>query len=52
MKFGERVRQARKAKRYDLRTLAGPGTCVVEATVTDPWGAVARDSFSFRVLAP
>lgn len=36
----------------DLTTLAGPGTCVVEATVTDPWGAVGRDSFSFRVLAP
>lgn len=35
----------------DLRT-TGPGTCVVEATVTDPWGAVGRDSFSFRVLAP
>ncbi len=36
----------------DLTTLAGPGTCVVEATVTDPWGAVGRDRFSFRVLAP
>lgn len=35
----------------DLRT-TGPGTCVVEATVTDPWGAVTREAFSFRVLAP
>jgi hypothetical protein len=36
----------------DLTTLVGPGTCVVEATVTDPWGAVGRDRFSFQVLAP
>jgi len=36
----------------DLTTTAGPGTCVVEATVTDPWGAVGRDRFSFGVLAP
>jgi hypothetical protein len=36
----------------DIRTLAGPGTCVVEATVTDPWGAVGRDTLRFRVLAP
>jgi hypothetical protein len=36
----------------DLSTLAGPGTCVVELAVTDPWGAVGRDRFSFRVLAP
>lgn len=35
----------------DVRT-TGPGTCTVEATVTDPWGAVGRDRFSFRVLAP
>jgi hypothetical protein len=36
----------------DIRTLAGPGTCVIEATVTDPWGLVGRDRISFRVLAP
>lgn len=36
----------------DVRTLTGPGTCVVEATVTDPWGAVGRDRFSFAVSAP
>jgi hypothetical protein len=36
----------------DLRTTTGPGTCLVEATVTDPWGAVARRTLSFRVLAP
>jgi hypothetical protein len=36
----------------DLTTLPGPGTCIVEATVTDPWGAVGRDRISFRVLAP
>jgi hypothetical protein len=36
----------------DVTTLNGPGTCVVEATVTDPWGAVGRDRFSFQVLAP
>ena len=37
---------------FDIRTLDGPGTCVVEATVTDPWGAVGRDTLTFRVLAP
>jgi hypothetical protein len=36
----------------DVTTLAGPGTCTLEATVTDPWGAVGRDRFAFRVLAP
>jgi hypothetical protein len=36
----------------DLATLAGPGTCVIEATVTDPWGAVGRDRLTFQVLAP
>lgn len=37
---------------FDIRTLAGPGTCVVEASVTDPWGLVGRDTLTFRVLAP
>jgi hypothetical protein len=37
---------------FDIRTLDGPGTCVVEARVTDPWGAVGRDTLTFRVLAP
>ena len=37
----------------DLTTLpGGPGICIVEATVTDPWGAVGSDRFSFHVLAP
>jgi hypothetical protein len=36
----------------DVRTLDGPGTCTIEASVTDPWGAVGRDRYSFRVLAP
>lgn len=36
----------------DVTTLAGPGTCVLEATVTDPWGAVGRDRISFGVRAP
>lgn len=34
----------------DLRTLQGPGTCVVEARVADIWGAVGIDRISFRVL--
>lgn len=33
----------------DLTTRTGPGTCVVEAVVTDPWGAVGRDRMSFAV---
>lgn len=37
---------------FDIRTLAGPGTCVVEATVTDPWGAIGRDRLTFGVAAP
>src|SRR5262245_21910130 len=37
---------------FDVRTLAGPGTCVVEARVTDPWGLVGRDTLTFRVAAP
>jgi hypothetical protein len=37
---------------FDIRTLNGPGTCVVEATVVDPWGAVGRDTLEFRVAAP
>jgi hypothetical protein len=37
---------------FDIRTLAGPGTCVVEASVTDPWGLVGRDTLTFRVRAP
>lgn len=37
---------------FDIRTLDGPGTCVVEASVTDPWGLVGRDTLTFRVLAP
>ena len=37
---------------FDIRTLDGPGTCVIEASVTDPWGAVGRDTLTFRVAAP
>lgn len=36
----------------DVRTLAGPGTCVVEATVRDSWGAVGTDRLVFAVSAP
>lgn len=35
---------------WDVRTLQGPGTCVVEARVVDNWGAVGIDRFSFQVL--
>jgi hypothetical protein len=34
---------------WDLSTLQGPGTCVVEARVADVWGAVGVDRFSFTV---
>jgi hypothetical protein len=34
----------------DLRTLQGPGTCVVEARVADIWGAVGVDRITFQVL--
>lgn len=34
---------------WDLSTLQGPGTCVVEARVADIWGAVGVDRFSFTV---
>jgi hypothetical protein len=33
----------------DIRTLPGGGTCVVEATAQDGWGAVGRDRISFQV---
>jgi hypothetical protein len=33
----------------DIRTLPGGGTCTVEATVRDGWGAVARDRLAFAV---
>jgi hypothetical protein len=33
----------------DVRTLAGPGTCVLEAKTVDSWGSEATDRFSFRV---
>jgi PKD domain-containing protein len=35
---------------WDVTTLQGPGTCVVEARVADIWGAVGVDRFSFTVL--
>ncbi|HET8647561.1 MAG TPA: hypothetical protein VFO85_18835, partial [Vicinamibacteria bacterium] len=34
----------------DIRTLQGPGTCVVEIRVTDIWGAVGSDRLVFDVL--
>jgi len=33
----------------DIRTLPGGGTCTVEATVRDGWGAVGRDRIAFQV---
>lgn len=33
----------------DIRTLPGGGTCTVEATVRDGWGAVGRDRVQFQV---
>jgi hypothetical protein len=33
----------------DIRTLQGPGTCVIEARVADLWGAVGIDRLSFSV---
>jgi hypothetical protein len=33
----------------DLRTLGGPGICVVRASVRDSWGAVGMDQFRFMV---
>jgi hypothetical protein len=35
---------------WDVRTLQGPGTCVVEARVTDFWGATGVDRVTFQVL--
>ena len=34
----------------DIRTLQGPGTCVVEARVADVWGAVGVARLVFQVL--
>ena len=36
----------------DITTLAGPGTCTLEAKVSDPWGAVGTDRYVFEVLPP
>jgi hypothetical protein len=36
----------------DITTLAGPGTCTLEARVSDPWGAVGTDRYVFDVLPP
>jgi hypothetical protein len=36
----------------DIKTLAGPGTCVLEARVEDPWGAVGTDRIVFQVRHP
>ena len=33
----------------DVRTLAGPGTCVLEARSEDSWGADGTDRLTFRV---
>jgi hypothetical protein len=33
----------------DVRTLPGGGTCTVEATAQDGWGAVGRDRIAFQV---
>jgi hypothetical protein len=33
----------------DVRTLQGPGTCVIEGRVADLWGAVGTDRISFAV---
>ena len=33
----------------DVRTLPGGGTCTVEATARDGWGAVGRDRIAFQV---
>ena len=33
----------------DIRTLPGGGTCTVEATAQDGWGAVGRDRIAFQV---
>jgi hypothetical protein len=35
---------------WDVTTLQGPGTCVVEARVADIWGAVGVHRISFQVL--
>jgi hypothetical protein len=35
---------------WDVTTLQGPGTCVVEARVADIWGAVGTHRISFQVL--
>jgi hypothetical protein len=37
---------------FDFRTLAGPGTCVLEARASDSWGAVGTDRLSFAVSPP
>lgn len=36
----------------DVHTTNGPGTCVLEATARDSWGAVGSDRLEFRVLPP
>lgn len=33
----------------DIRTLTGPGTCVIEAEARDSWDAVGSDRLEFRV---
>ena len=35
---------------WDVTTLQGPGTCVVEARVADIWGAVGIHRIAFQVL--